>query len=127
MREGAPVPGRLELRGLRCAGRHGSSPEQRQLESTFLVDLSVLTDLAPAAGADDLASAVDLAALAATVREVVGGTSRVLLETVVVAIARTLLARFAALDEVRVRVTVAEPSGLNAAAEAIDVTLSRST
>ncbi len=75
---------------------------------------------------DDLSSAVDLAALAATVREVVGGPSRVLLETVVVAIARALLAQFAALEEVRVRVSVAEPAGLDAAEEAIEVTIVRS-
>ena len=91
----------------------------------FLVDLRVRTDLAPAARADDLSSAVDLAALAATVREVVGGPSRVLLETVVLAIAQALLARFPALEEVRVRVTVAEPAGLDAAEEAIEITLAR--
>ena len=79
---------------MRCTGRHGSTPEQREIESTFLVDLSVRADLEPAARSDDLSSAVDLAALAATVREVVGGPSRVLLETVVVTIARTLLGAF---------------------------------
>ena len=125
-REGEPVFGRLEIRGLRCRGRHGSSPEQREIESTFLVDLRVKADLEPAARTDDLSSAVDLAALAATVREVVGGPSRVLLETLVVTIARALLERFGALAEVRVRVTVAEPAGLDAAEEAIEVTLARS-
>jgi len=125
MREGAPIPGRLELRGLRCTGRHGSTPEQREIQSTFLVDLRVRADLEPAARSDDLASAVDLAALAATVREVVGGPSRVLLETVVSTLARTLLERFPALEEVTVRITVPEPAGLDAAAEAVEVTLAR--
>jgi 7,8-dihydroneopterin aldolase/epimerase/oxygenase len=120
-----PVVGRLELRGLRCVGRHGSSAEQRQLESTFLVDLSVTADLGPAARADDLEHAVDLAGLAATVREVVGGPSRVLLETVVVDIAQRLLQRFAALHAVQVRISVPNPAGLDAAEEAIDLSLSR--
>jgi dihydroneopterin aldolase len=95
------------------------------MESTFLVDLSVQTDLEPPARTDDLLSAVDLAALAATVRSVVGGPSHVLLETVVIAIARTLLENFPALAEVHVRVHVSEPAGLDAAEEAIEVTLSR--
>jgi dihydroneopterin aldolase len=95
------------------------------VESVFLVDLSVGLDLAPAARSDDLAGAVDLAALAATVREVVGGASRVLLETVVLAIAEVVLERFPALEEVRVRVRVPEPPGLDAAEEAIEVTLGR--
>jgi dihydroneopterin aldolase len=120
-----PIVGRLELRGLRCVGRHGSSPEVRQVESTFMVDLSVLTDLGPAARADDLAQAVDLAGLAAGVREVIGGPSRVLLETVVVEVAQVLLQRFAALQEVHVRISVAHPGGLDAAEEAIDLRLSR--
>jgi dihydroneopterin aldolase len=119
------VIGRLRLRGLRCTGRHGSSPETRAVESTYLVDVSAQTDLAPAARSDDLADAVDLAALAATVREVVGGPSRVLLETVVVAIAHALLERFPAVQEVRVRVRVPAPAGLDADEEAIEVTLAR--
>jgi 7,8-dihydroneopterin aldolase/epimerase/oxygenase len=125
MQEGVPVNGRLTIRGLRCTGRHGSTPAQREIESTFLVDLSVRTDLEPAARDDDLSSTVDLAALAATVREIVGGPSRVLLETVVIAIARALLGRFPSLYEVRVHVRVPEPAGLDAAEEAIEVTLSR--
>jgi dihydroneopterin aldolase len=95
------------------------------VESVFLVDLSVGVDLGPAARSDDLARAVDLAALAATVREVVGGASRVLLETVVVAIAEALMSRFPELEEVRVRVRVPEPPGLDAGEEAIEVTLGR--
>jgi len=125
MGEGAPVVGRLEILGLRCSGRHGSTPERRAIESTFLVDLSVRADLEPAARSDDLSSAVDLAALAAAVREVVGGPSRALLETVVVHIARTLVERFSALEEVRVRIRLAEPAGLDAAEEATEVTLAR--
>jgi 7,8-dihydroneopterin aldolase/epimerase/oxygenase len=125
MTEAAPIVGRLELRGLVCIGRHGSSPEQRQIESTFIVDLGVLTDLGPAARADDLQQAVDLAGLAAAVRDVIGGPSRVLLETVVVEVAQHLLQRFAALQQVQVRVSVANPAGLGAAEEAIDLTLAR--
>jgi dihydroneopterin aldolase len=119
------VIGELRIGGLRCRGRHGSTPERREIESTFLVDLRVRTDLGPAARSDDLASAVDLAALAATLREVVGGPSCVLLETVVVNSAQALLRRFPAVEEVQVRVRVPEPAGLDAAEEAIEVTLGR--
>jgi dihydroneopterin aldolase len=119
------VTGRLEIRGLRCRGRHGSSAERREVEAVFLVDLRVGLDLEPAARSDDLAGAVDLAELAATVREVVGGESRVLLETVAVAIAHAVLGRFPALEEVRVRMRVSEPPGLDAAEELVEVTLGR--
>jgi 7,8-dihydroneopterin aldolase/epimerase/oxygenase len=120
-----PLPGRLELLGLRCDGRHGSSPEARARTSTFLVDLRVLTDLAPIADADDLETAVDLSALAATVRAVIGGPSRFLLETLVVDVARAVLQRFATLEEVHVRISLPQPPGLDAAEEAVDLTLSR--
>lgn len=117
--------GRLQLKGMRCVGRHGSSPAVRDVESTFLVDLSVLTDLGPAAQSDDLANAVDLAGLASAVRDVVGGPSRVLLETVVVDVASILLERFPAVQEVTVRVSMPHPPGLDAAEEAIELTLDR--
>jgi dihydroneopterin aldolase len=119
------VVGRLVLTGLRCVGRHGTSPALREVESTFLVDVAVLTDLGPAARSDDLADAVDLAALAAAVRDVVGGPSRALLETVVVDVASVLLERFSELREVTVRVSVPRPPGLDAAEEAIELTLGR--
>ena len=83
------------------------------------------TDLGPVARADDLDQAVDLAALAAAVRDVIGGPSRVLLETVVVEVAQHLLQRFPALQAVQVRVAVPTPAGLAAAEEAIDLTLTR--
>jgi dihydroneopterin aldolase len=125
MHENEQITGRLMIRGLRCRGRHGSTPAARESESTFMVDLSVRTDLAPAAHSDDLASALDLAALAATVREAVGGRSCVLLETVVVRVAEAVLERFGEVEQVGVRVSVAEPPGLDAAEEAIEVTLTR--
>ncbi|MDQ6673560.1 MAG: dihydroneopterin aldolase [Chloroflexota bacterium] len=118
--------GALSIRGLRCRGRHGSTPAQRELESTFLVDLRAQTDLDAAARSDDLSNAVDLAALADTVRAVVGGESRVLLETLVVRIAQALVDRFSVLEEVQVVVRVPEPAGLDAAEEVVEVTLARS-
>ena len=72
-----PVPGRVELRGLRCMGRHGTPPELTHL----LVDIAADVDLGPAAHSDDLSQAVDVSALASTVREVTGGPPRALLET----------------------------------------------
>jgi len=119
------MPGWLELRGLRCRGRHGAYPEEREVERDLLVDLAVLTDLAAAIGTDDLASTIDLAELGAVARETVAGTSRALLESVASDVADAVLERFAAASEVRVRVAKPDPPGLEAREEAAEISRAR--
>ncbi|MGH2499571.1 MAG: dihydroneopterin aldolase [Candidatus Limnocylindria bacterium] len=117
--------GVLELRGLRCRGRHGAYPAERETERDFLVDLAVRADLAEAVRSDSLAAATDLAALAATAREAVAGSSRSLLERVAADVADAILERFAGADEVRVRVAKPDPLGLDAAEEAVELRRAR--
>lgn len=120
------IPGWLELRGLRCPGRHGAYEGEQDVEQPFMVDLAVrLADLRPAADADDLQATVDLAALAATAREIVAGPSRAILETVTLEIVRAILERFPPVAAVRVRLAKLDPPGLEATEEAIEITLDR--
>lgn len=104
---------RIELTGLRCAGRHGAYPGERDVVRTFVVDLSLAGDI----GADGAERVV------AATRRAVGSHSRSLLEHVADDVARAILADFAAIDAVSVRVAKPDPPGLDASLEA--VTLSR--
>ena len=119
------LQGWLEIRGLRCAGRHGAYVGEQDESRTFLVDLAVRAEVGRAARSDALADALDFAALAATAREVVGGPSRALLETLAVDVARAVFGRFPTAAEARVRVAKPEPPGLDADQESVEVTVAR--
>ena len=119
------VPGWLELRGLRCLGRHGASPAEQATERVFVVDVAIHLDLGPAAATDSLAVAVDFAALADAVRRVVADRPRTLLEALAVTIAQAILEGFVAADGARVRVAKPQPPGLDAAEEAVEIELRR--
>jgi dihydroneopterin aldolase len=118
------VPGRVALSGLRCMGRHGDL-EGREPERPFLVDVSIDVDLGPVSRSDSYDDVVDLIDLAATVREIVGGPPRLLLETVVVHAARAVLERYAVVSRVSLRLAKSDPPGLDAAEEVVEVSLDR--
>jgi len=71
----------------------------------------------------DLAAALDIAELASCVRDEVARRPRVLLERVAADIARAVIERFERVAEVRVKIEKPEPDGLDAAAEAVEVSL----
>jgi dihydroneopterin aldolase len=104
------------IRGLRCI-----APDSRRL----LVDIIAVCDLGPPARSDDMADAVDIAEVAATVRNVIADRPRTLLESLVVDCGTALLARFNAVETLELRITSPEPAGLHADAEVVEVTLSR--
>jgi dihydroneopterin aldolase len=118
------IPGTVKLVGLRCAGRHGD-PDGGDAAQLFLVDVSVEIDFAAVAVSDSYADVVDLAALAATVREVVGGPPRLLLETVAVQAAQRIVEHYPLVRQVRLRLARPDPPGLDADEEAVEVTLDR--
>src|SRR5205809_6480926 len=97
------LPGRIEIRGLRCRGRQGITPADQQQAHDYLVDVSLLVDIAEAVERDDLAAALDISEVAACVRDEVAGRPRVLLERMTSDVARALLARFGKVTEVRVK------------------------
>lgn len=117
--------GVIEIRGLRCRGRQGVTEAERAVEHDYLVDVWVRTDIARAIAADDVAAATDISAVAKTVRASVSERPRALVERMTHDAARALLERFPEVTEARVRVTKLRPAGLDADAEAVEITLRR--
>src|SRR5438105_9447826 len=120
------LPGRIVIRGLRCRGRQGTTPAEQQQAHDYLVDVSLSVDIAEAVERDNLAAALDISSVAACVREEVARRPRVLVERITADVARALLDRFGRVTEVRVRVEKPEPVGLDAAVEAVELTIARS-
>jgi dihydroneopterin aldolase len=79
---------RIFLRGIRAAGRHGANPGERDAPQEFVVDLEVTVDLGEG---DDLGDTIDYRVVANAARDVVGGTSFVLVESLAQAVAREVL------------------------------------
>ncbi len=119
------VEGWIAIRGLRCRGRQGTTPEERERLCDYVVDIAVRHDVGPAIETDDLGQALDISALATVAREAVDARPRVLIETIAGDVAEAVLRRFGNAREVRVRVEKPEPEGLGAAAESVELSLSR--
>ena len=117
--------GAIEIRKLRCRGRQGVTAEQRAKENDYLVDVRLVADLGDAVASDDVRDAVDISAVAATVRACVAERPRALVERIAADVANALLAQFAKVDEVRVRVTKPNPDGLDAESEAVEISRGR--
>ena len=115
----------VEIRGLRCRGRQGTTEAERAVEHEYLVDVTLGADLSRAMASDDLADAIDISAIAATVRASVAERPRALVERITSDVARALLDRFPQVKDVRVRVAKPHPAGLDADAEAVELYLSR--
>lgn len=82
---------RVTLRGLSVRGHHGVFAHERQDGQTFVVDLALGLDTAPAAAGDDLAKTVHYGVLAEQVAAVVSGEPVNLIETLAQRIADTCL------------------------------------
>jgi dihydroneopterin aldolase len=117
---------RIVLEGLQFYGYHGVHPEERRLGQRFAVDLEVELDLAAAAARDALETTVNYGALFQTVRRVVEGESRNLLEAVAGAIVRAVFDEYPAVEAVTVRVWKLAPPIAGAAAGRVGVELRRS-
>lgn len=118
---------RIELRGLRLLGVHGSLPDEQARAQPFEVDLDVHADLAAAARSDDLADTVDYGALAEAMARVVGSERYALLESLAERMAEVALAD----DRVQsVTVTVRKlrpPVAVDVATAGVRVTRTRSS
>ncbi len=119
------LPGWVSIRGLRCRARQGTTPQERERESNYLVDVSVHADLRAAVESDDVTQAIDIAAIADTVRAEMARRPRALVERMAADVAASLLRRFPEADEVRARVEKQEPEGRDADAESVEITLRR--
>lgn len=93
----------VALRGLKARGHHGAYPREREEGQTFIVDLVLGLDTAPAADGDDLTKTVDYGVVAEEVVDVVRGEPVDLIETLAQRIADHCL-KHAVVQEVEVTV-----------------------
>ena len=119
------LPGRILIRGLRCRGRQGPTSADKQQAHDYLVDVTLSVDIADAVAKDELVAALDISEVASCVRDEVARHPRVLLERMTADVARALLEKFAQITEVRVKVEKPKPDGLEALAEAVELTIAR--
>ncbi|MEE8465350.1 MAG: dihydroneopterin aldolase [Dehalococcoidia bacterium] len=99
---------RILLEGMRFYGFHGVNPEERALGQEYLVDIAVEMDLDRAGRSDRLEDTISYAHIYRTVREVMEGEPRNLLEAAAQSIADRVLEDFP-VDSVSVRVKKPHP------------------
>jgi dihydroneopterin aldolase len=95
---------RVVLEGMVFRARHGVHDHEKVRPQRFEVDVELLLDLRPAGLEDDLERTVDYGRVYDTVRTIVESTTFNLIEALAEAIAHELLAEFAMLDAVVIRV-----------------------
>ena len=104
---------KIELNGLRVAGRHGVYPEEREQSRAFVFDVEL--EVGAAGLSDRLEDAVDYDEVARTVQEVSSARDYNLLEALATATAELLVERFGVeRANVRIRKPGIRPGGLEA-------------
>ena len=96
------------ISGISATGFHGVFPEERRDGQSFIVDVILKFDLAPAGNSDDLTKTVNYATVAEAVLEEITGEPVSLIETLATQISNRLLTDFPLV--VTVVVTVHKPS-----------------
>ena len=71
----------LSVWGIECYGHHGVFEHEKREGQTFVVDLTLGVDTAPAAATDDLRDTVDYGSLVASVKQAVEADPVDLIET----------------------------------------------
>jgi dihydroneopterin aldolase len=100
----------ISLQGLRFYGYHGVYANEQQDGGQFEVDVQLWADIATAAATDDLGQTVDYAAVYQCVAQFFAPDYRVrLLETLVVRLGEAVLAQFASVARVDIRVSKLAP------------------
>jgi dihydroneopterin aldolase len=90
------------MRNMVFYGYHGVFPEERKLGQKFIVSVWLTCDVTAAALRDDIELTVDYADVYNTVRQVLDGPPRRLLESAAIAVVNQLLLQFTMLESVRV-------------------------
>ena len=101
------MPDQIQLQGMQFYGYHGVNPEERVLGQRYVVDLTADLDLRKAGQTDRLEDTVSYSHIYRTVRAVMEGEPRNLLESAAEAIAVRVLAEF---PVQAVSVTVKKPN-----------------
>jgi dihydroneopterin aldolase len=86
------VTDELSILGIECYGHHGVFDVERRDGQTFVIDLSLGVDTAPAAASDDLRDTVDYGSLVGSVKAAVEKDPVDLIETLAQRIADVCLA-----------------------------------
>ena len=94
---------KILLHGLVFYGRHGCHKAERELGQKFVVDIEASSDLSLACRTDVVADTVDYIAIYNATRDIIGGDSALLLESLAERIAQFCLSDHRVLD-VRVRI-----------------------
>jgi dihydroneopterin aldolase len=102
-------PLRITIKGLEVFAHHGLLPGEKELGQRFLFDIGLSLKRSAAPETDDVADTVDYAAVCDCVAETAAAGSFNLLERLAAVVADEVLARFPAVDRVKVRVAKASP------------------
>jgi dihydroneopterin aldolase len=100
---------KIALHRMTFYGYHGVYAEERKLGQRFIVDAELHLDLTPAGRQDDLTLTVNYAEAFDVVRRIVEGEPFQLIEALAERIASELLANYASVQAVTVRVTKPHP------------------
>ena len=122
----APISDEILLEGMRFYAYHGVNPEERALGQRFSVDVALAVDLRAAGASDDLAATVSYSAVYKTVRRIVEGEPRHLIEAVAEAIAAAILGEFPPVAQATVTVRKLEAPLRGAFLDAAGVRIARS-
>lgn len=95
---------RIRLTRLAVFAHHGLLPEEERLGQRFYISLDCGLDLGPAGRSDDVATTVSYADIAAIAVGIATQRRFALIEALAEAIAGAILARFPAIEDVRVQV-----------------------
>lgn len=104
-----PPRDKILLTDLRLQGILGIEPEERQHPQEILVNVTAYADIRAAARSDDIADAVNYAAMAERIRQHVATGAPLLVERLAEEIAGIILAEF---NVTKVRVRVEKPAAL---------------
>ena len=99
----------LILKGLQYRAHHGFYEEEREQGNAFEVDLVFGLDLHEAGRTDDLTNTLNYETAEATVREIMEGPSRKLIETLTLNIGESLFGRFPEVETLEVSVRKLDP------------------
>ena len=95
---------KIILKNLRCHGRVGVLEEEKRLGQTFLVNIEMMVDLAPAGRSDDLKLSVNYAEVFELAKTLIGASRCDLIETYGEQLAGEILSRYEIVSRVIVQV-----------------------
>lgn len=93
----------ISVMGIRARGHHGVLPFEQEMGQTFVIDVEMSVDTAPAAARDDLELTVDYGAVATEVVGIVEGPPFRLIETLASVLAERVK-QFAGVRQVTITV-----------------------